>query len=179
MRPSWRPSWSYLGLSWRFSRAFWGVWGLFGSLFGRLTAFLTRLTPFGSCVGGLSERSWGSFEALQGRLGTIFGVASCPFGGACVAERCGQRSAKLSTMCSPNRFGKPSGNMWGKLNTKRKRNRKSKDAISRRRKRLLGAFWGTLGACWELPVGLLEASWGPPWACCGPSGASWGSLWPS
>ena len=29
-------------------------------------------------------------------------------------------------MCSPNRFGKPSGNTWGKLNTKRKRNRKSK-----------------------------------------------------
>ena len=34
------------------------------------------------------------------------------------------------------------------------------------------ASWGTLGASWELPGGLLEGFWGP-------LGASWGPLWPS
>ena len=61
-----------------------------------------------SQVGGRSSpSSWASGEPF-GLPGGLSGLPS------------------YRAMCSPNRFGKPSGNTWGKLNTKRKRNRKSK-----------------------------------------------------
>eukprot|EP00959_Pyramimonas_sp_CCMP1952_P083637 1748809-Pyramimonas_sp.AAC.1 len=34
-----------------------------------------------------------------------------------------------------------------------------------------------IGVSWELPEGLLHASWGPPWAARGHLGTSWGLLW--
>jgi len=42
---------------------------------------------------------------------------------------------------------------------------------------LLGASWGTIVTSWVLPGGLLEASWGHPWASSDPLG-DLGSPWP-
>ena len=104
-------------------------------------------------------------------------AAPCLFGNADVAESWARAWPSYRTMSSPSRFGKPSGNMWGRMNTKRKRKRKS------RRRRLLGSLlghsWGLLGASWRPLGSLFGASLGLLGAFGGFLGASWGPLWPS
>ena len=87
----------------------------------------------------------------------------CPFGSAYVADSWARAWPRCRTMSSPSRFGKRSGNTWGRMNMKRKRKRKS------RRRRLLGSL---LGHSW----GLLRASWGPLGGLLGPAGGLWGLL---
>ena len=106
-------------------------------------------------------------------------AAPCLFGNADVAESWARAWPSYRTMSSPSRFGKPSGNMWGRMNTKRKRKRKS------RRRRLLGSLlghsWGLLGASWGPLGGLLGASLGLLGAFGGFLGASLAVLglsWP-
>ena len=106
-------------------------------------------------------------------------AAPCLFGNADVAESWARAWPSYRTMSSPSRFGKPSGNMWGRMNTKRKRKRKS------RRMRLLGSLlghsWGLLGASWRPLGGLLGASLGLLGAFGGFLGASLAVLglsWP-
>ena len=106
-------------------------------------------------------------------------AAPCLFGNADVAESWARAWPSYRTMSSPSRFGKPSGNMWGRMNTKRKRKRKS------RRRRLLGSLlghsWGLLGASWRPLGGLLGASLGLLGAFGGFLGASLAVLglsWP-
>ena len=106
-------------------------------------------------------------------------AAPCLFGNADVAESWARAWPSYRTMSSPSRFGKLSGNTWGRMNMNRKRKRKRKSRRMRVVRSLLGHPWGLLGASWGPLRGLLEASWGPPWASWGPLGASWGSLWPS
>ena len=106
-------------------------------------------------------------------------AAPCLFGNADVAESWARAWPSYRTMSSPSRFGKLSGNTWGRMNMNRKRKMMRKSRRMRVVRSLLGHPWGLLGASWGPLRGLLEASWGPPWASWGPLGASWGSLWPS
>ena len=95
-------------------------------------------------------------------------AAPCLFGSAYVAERWARACPNYRTMCSPSRCGKPSGNTWERRRRGRIRKKEEEEAS-----------WGTLMASWDLPGGLLEASWGPPSASWGPLGASWAPLWQS
>ena len=104
-------------------------------------------------------------------------AAPCPFGSAYVADSWARAWPRCRTMSSPSRFGKRSGNTWGRMNMKRKR--------KSRRRRLLGSLlghsWGLLGASWGPLGGLFGASLGLLGAFGGFLGASLavlGRSWP-
>ena len=174
LEASWRPSWAILAV--------------LEAILGHLGAVLGRQLGNSALYGwpaGRAEAHWGSSfgkepkpkpvksntpgtpvmnqqgAADRRRLRRIT-AAPCLFGNADVAESWARAWPSYRTMSSPSRFGKPSGNMWGRMNTKRKRKRTRKSR-RRRRRRLLGSVlghsWGLLGASWGPLGGLLEASW--------------------
>ena len=185
LEASWRPSWAILApsgagkpLATTSGRVFRVAGGTcrspLGELFWKRTKTknrkrLARQAPLLMNQQGAADRR---------RLRRIT-AAPCLFGNADVAESWARAWPSYRTMSSPSRFGKLSGNTWGRMNMNRKRKRKRKSRRMRVVRSLLGHPWGLLGASWGPLRGLLEASWGPPWASWGPLGASWGSLWPS
>ena len=107
----------------------------------------------------------------RGRLRRIT-AAPCPFGSAYVADSWARAWPRCRTMRSPSRFGKRSGNTWGRMNMKRKRKRKRKSRRRRLLGSLLGHSWGLLGASWGPLGGLFGASLGLLGAFGGLLGAS-------
>ena len=108
-------------------------------------------------------------------------AAPCPFGSAYVADSWARAWPRCRTMSSPSRFGKRSGNTWGRMNMKRKRKRKRKSRRRRLLGSLLGHSWGLLGASWGPLGGLFGASLGLLGAFGGFLGASLavlGGSWP-
>ena len=177
LEASWRPSWSVLGRKL-------GNGSPFGWPAGRAEApggVLLEKNQHpnrkkSSAPGTPAMNQQGAADRRRLRRIT---AAPCLFGNADVAESWARAWPSYRTMSSPSRFGKPSGNMWGRMNTKRKRKRKS------RRRRLLGSLlghsWGLLGASWRPLGGLLGASLGLLGAFGGFLGASLAVLglsWP-
>ena len=113
---------------------------------------LKWLTPFRRPPEGV--RACDDRGSYRSRLRRIT-AAPCPFGSASVADSWARAWPSYRASCSPSRFGKTSGNAWGSKKRRRGRIRKKEEEEEEE------ASWGTLMASWDLPGGLLEASWGP------------------
>ena len=214
LEPSW-PSWSHLGPSWRHLKAILAVleailavleaswrpsWSRLGQEIGELRSL--------AIPAGRAEAHWGGLlgkepkpkpkksstpgtpvinqqgAADRRRLRRVT-AAPCLFGNAYVAESWARAWPSYRTMCSPNRFGKPSGNTWRRTGKRRRvRKKESGQAIGpcvppavvetlrgtrgggkrkkrrrerRRRRRRRRLLGSLLGHSW----GLLGASCGP------------------
>ena len=97
-------------------------------------------------------------------------AAPCPFGSADVADRCGQRPAKLSGHVFPESVRKAFGEHVGEDGEGRRERKKENGGGG-----LLSASWATLGLYWAI-FAVLDASWdilrGYFWVLLGHFGAT-------
>ena len=133
--PSWRPSWSRLGQEIGELRSFAVVSGPSGWPAGRAEAHWGVLLgkepkpkPKKSSTPGTPViNQQGAADRRRLRRVT---AAPCLFGNAYVAESWARAWPSYRTMCSPNRFGKPSGNTWRRTGKRRRvRKKESGQAI--------------------------------------------------